>query len=160
MARLVACIPGWNCELVNEEQIETYGLTDHLHVVKPGSQDAMFSEVFGAYEREETLVGLYVGHRRPGSEVGLGPLGRSAVHRGVLEQRQGLRIRQIPWSWSRSTRTCCPGLPTSLVSSKNGNSPSTSTRASSSGWTPTRVPRMKKQHSSGLTPKVPCGKAG
>ena len=71
MARLVACIPGWNCELVNEEQIETYGLTDHLHVVKPGSQDAMFSEVFGAYEREEPWLGYMWGTGDPALKLDL-----------------------------------------------------------------------------------------
>ena len=29
-ARLVACVPGWSCELVNDAQIESYGLTDYL----------------------------------------------------------------------------------------------------------------------------------
>ena len=51
-ARLVACVPGWSCELVNDEQIETYGLMDHLHVIKPGSQDAMFAELYGAYDNK------------------------------------------------------------------------------------------------------------
>ena len=51
-ARLVACVPGWSCELVNDEQIETYGLGDSLHVIKPGSQDAMFAELYGSYERK------------------------------------------------------------------------------------------------------------
>lgn len=70
-ARLVACVPGWSCELVNDEQIETYGLTDHLHVIKPGSQDAMFSEIYGAYEREEPWLGYMWGTGDPALKLDL-----------------------------------------------------------------------------------------
>ena len=64
-ARLVACVPGWSCELVNDAQIEGYELTDYLHVIKPGSQDAMFSEVYGAYERKEPWLGYMWGTADP-----------------------------------------------------------------------------------------------
>ena len=70
-ARLVACVPGWSCELVNDEQIETYGLTDHLYVVKPGSQDAMFAEIFGAYERQEPWLGYMWGTGDPALKLDL-----------------------------------------------------------------------------------------
>ena len=65
-ARLVGCVPGWSCELVNEAQIEAYGLVDHLHVINPGSQDAMFAEIFGAYEKQDPWLGYMWGDRRPG----------------------------------------------------------------------------------------------
>ena len=64
-------MPGWSCELVNDEQIETYGLTDFLHVIKPGSQDAMFSEVYGAYEREEPWIGYMWGTGDPALKLDL-----------------------------------------------------------------------------------------
>ena len=70
-ARLVACVPGWSCELVNDEQIESYGLTDYLHVIKPGSQDAMFSEIFGAYERQEPWLGYMWGTGDPAIKLDL-----------------------------------------------------------------------------------------
>ena len=64
-ARLVGCIPGWSCELVNDAQIAGYGLEDFLHVIKPGSQDAMFAEVFGAYEKKEAWLGYMWGTGDP-----------------------------------------------------------------------------------------------
>ena len=70
-ARLVACVPGWSCELVNDAQIESYGLTDYLHVIKPGSQDAMFSEIFGAYERQEPWLGYMWGTGDPAIQLDL-----------------------------------------------------------------------------------------
>lgn len=70
-ARLVACVPGWSCELVNDEQIETYGLTDSLHVIKPGSQDAMFAELYGAYEQEDPWLGYMWGTGDPALKLDL-----------------------------------------------------------------------------------------
>ena len=70
-ARLVACVPGWSCELVNDEQIESYGLTDHLYVIKPGSQDAMFAEISGAYERQEPWLGYMWGTGDPALKLDL-----------------------------------------------------------------------------------------
>ena len=70
-ARLVACVPGWSCELVNDEQIETYGLSDSLHVVKPGSQDALFSDLFGAYENQEPWLGYMWGTGDPAIQLDL-----------------------------------------------------------------------------------------
>ena len=70
-ARLVACVPGWSCELVNDEQIESYGLTDYLHVIKPGSQDAMFSEIYGAAERGEPWLGYMWGTGDPAINLDL-----------------------------------------------------------------------------------------
>ena len=64
-ARLVSCPVGWSCELVNDAQIEGYGLTDYLHVIKPGDQDAMFSEIYGAYERGEPWLGYMWGTGAP-----------------------------------------------------------------------------------------------
>ena len=70
-ARLVACVPGWSCELVNDEQIETYGLNDSLYVIKPGSQDAMFAELFGAYEKQEPWLGYMWGTGDPALKLDL-----------------------------------------------------------------------------------------
>ena len=70
-ARLVACVPGWSCELVNDAQIDAYGLGDSLHVIKPGSQDAMFSEIYGAFEKEEPWLGYMWGTGDPALKLDL-----------------------------------------------------------------------------------------
>ena len=70
-ARLVACVIGWSCELVNTAQIEAYGLTDHMHVINAGSQEAMFAEVYGAYEKEEPWLGYMWGTGDPGLKLDL-----------------------------------------------------------------------------------------
>ena len=70
-ARLVACVIGWLCEQVGTEQFETYGLTDFLHVINPGSQEAMFAEVYAAFAKEEPWLGYMWGTGDPGIELEL-----------------------------------------------------------------------------------------
>ena len=57
------------------------GWSDSLYVIKPGSQDAMFAELFGAYERAGALARIYVGHRLTQAlKLDLVALGRRAIH--------------------------------------------------------------------------------
>ena len=70
-ARLVACVIGWSCEVVNTEQIEAYGLTDAVHVISAGSQEAMFAEVYAAYAKEEPWLGYMWGTGDPGLKLDL-----------------------------------------------------------------------------------------
>ena len=70
-ARLVACLIGWSCELVNTAQIESYGLVDSLHVINPGSQEAMFADLYAAYENQEPWLGYMWGTGDPALKLDL-----------------------------------------------------------------------------------------
>ena len=56
-ARLVNCVIGWACEAVGAQQIESYGLSDHVYVVNPGSGAALYADLYGAYEKGEPWLG-------------------------------------------------------------------------------------------------------
>ena len=56
-ARLVACVIDWACLERNKAQIEGYGLTDHLLVVKPDSEEALFDEVYEADAKGKPWLG-------------------------------------------------------------------------------------------------------
>jgi len=64
-ARNVGCVVGWSCELVNQAQITAYGLDDYLTVVSPGSQEALFADLQGAYEQQEPWLGYMWGTADP-----------------------------------------------------------------------------------------------
>ena len=64
-ARLVSCVTGWSCEEVNAQQIESYGLSDHLHVVNPGDGAAANADLYGAYEKGEPWLGYQWGTNDP-----------------------------------------------------------------------------------------------
>ncbi|MCY3659487.1 MAG: hypothetical protein OXG36_10765 [Caldilineaceae bacterium] len=56
-ARLVNCVIGWACEAVGARQIESYGLSEHVHVVNPGGSAALYADLFGAYEQGRPWLG-------------------------------------------------------------------------------------------------------
>ena len=64
-ARLVSCVIGWACEAVNAQQIESYGLSDHVHIVNPGDGAAANADLYGAYEKEEPWLGYQWGTNDP-----------------------------------------------------------------------------------------------
>ena len=64
-ARLVSCVIGWACEEVNAQQIESYGLSEHVYVVNPGDGAAANADLYGAYEREEPWLGYQWGTNEP-----------------------------------------------------------------------------------------------
>ena len=84
-ARLVACVPGWSCELVNDAQVVAYSLCantddpatlcseegDSLHLLKPGDQDLMFTELYNAYEEEAPWLGYMWGTGDPALKLDL-----------------------------------------------------------------------------------------
>ncbi len=64
-ARLVSCVIGWACEEVNAQQVEGYGLADHVHVVNPGDGAAANADLYGAYETQEPWLGYQWGTNDP-----------------------------------------------------------------------------------------------
>jgi len=70
-ARLVSCVIGWACEVVNAAQVEGYELTDHVEIINPGSGSALNADLYGAYEREEPWLGYQWGTNAPALELDL-----------------------------------------------------------------------------------------
>ena len=64
-ARLVSCIIGWACEVVNAAQVSGYGLDDHVEIVNPGDGAALNADLYGAYEKEEPWLGYQWGTNDP-----------------------------------------------------------------------------------------------
>ena len=64
-ARMVSCVIGWACEEVNAKQIESYGLTDYVHVLNPGDSAAANADLYGAYEKGEPWLGYQWGTNDP-----------------------------------------------------------------------------------------------
>ena len=64
-ALLVSCVVGWACEPINAAQVTGYGLDEHVHIVNPGSEDALFASINGAYQRQEPWLGYMWGTGDP-----------------------------------------------------------------------------------------------
>lgn len=70
-ARLVSCVIGWVCEEINAQQIDAYGLSDHVHIINPGDSAAANADLYGAYERREPWLGYQWGTNDPAAELDL-----------------------------------------------------------------------------------------
>ena len=64
-ARLLACPLGWVCGEANDAQIAGYGLSEHLRIVRPDSQDDLFNDLYGAYARQDSWLGYMWGTADP-----------------------------------------------------------------------------------------------
>lgn len=60
-ARLLNCIPGWECEGINLAKVENYGLTDFVEPINPGSDTALTAEIRSAFEQQEDVLFYYWG---------------------------------------------------------------------------------------------------
>ena len=70
-ARLVSCPAGWECEKTNEAQVEAYGLQGSIDLINPGSQDALFASLNGAYIKGDPWLGYLWGPTKIASELDL-----------------------------------------------------------------------------------------
>ncbi len=59
--RFYNCIIGWQCEGVNNQKLEAYGLTDSFTNFNPGSGAAFDSEIEATYNKGEPIVTYYWG---------------------------------------------------------------------------------------------------
>ena len=57
--RYYNCVIGWQCELVNNDKMATYGLDEHFTNFKPGTGAALAASLVGAYEKGEPWLGYY-----------------------------------------------------------------------------------------------------
>ena len=60
-ARLLNCVPGWECEKANLKKIPAYGLEDVVEAVNPGSGEALAAAIRGAFEKKEDVLFYYWG---------------------------------------------------------------------------------------------------
>ena len=56
-ARLVSCPDGWACNVVNEVQVNSYGLSDHVQIVVPESELELHNGLFDSYQRQQPWLG-------------------------------------------------------------------------------------------------------
>ena len=61
MGRFYNCIIGWQCELINNDKMATYGLDEHFTNFRPGTSAALAASLSGSYEKGEAWLGYYWG---------------------------------------------------------------------------------------------------
>lgn len=84
-ASAIGCIPGWACEMVNEEKLVGYGLGDHVEIINPGSGTALDAAINGAFEKNEDLLFYYWGPTQISAEKDLRILEEPAYSEACFE---------------------------------------------------------------------------
>jgi glycine betaine/proline transport system substrate-binding protein len=57
--RFYSCIPGWECEKINEKKFKAYGLDKHYNIFLPGSDAALNGSMAAAYKKGNPWFGYY-----------------------------------------------------------------------------------------------------
>ena len=60
-AQLLNCVPGWECEGHNIDQVKAHGLDDVIEIINPGSGEALAAEILAAFEKKEDVLFYYWG---------------------------------------------------------------------------------------------------
>ena len=59
-ARFVTCLPGWACEQVNEAKVESYGLTEYVHLPQPRIGSGAVRRPGGGLRQGRSMGGVHV----------------------------------------------------------------------------------------------------
>ncbi len=54
-----SCIPGWECEKINEKKFKSYGLDKHYNILPPGSYAALVGSLAAAIKRGKPWFGYH-----------------------------------------------------------------------------------------------------
>ena len=57
--RFYSCIPGWECQKINEKKFKAYGLDKHYNIFLPGSDAALNGSMAAAYKKGKPWFGYY-----------------------------------------------------------------------------------------------------
>ena len=57
--RFYSCIPGWECEKINEKKFKAYGLDKYYNIFLPGSDAALNGSMAAAYKKGKPWFGYY-----------------------------------------------------------------------------------------------------
>jgi glycine betaine/proline transport system substrate-binding protein len=57
--RFYTCVPGWECEKINEKKIKAYGLDKTYNIFAPGSDAALNGSMAAAYKKGKPWFGYY-----------------------------------------------------------------------------------------------------
>jgi glycine betaine/proline transport system substrate-binding protein len=87
--RIVTCVPGWECEIINAAQLVAYGLEDDYNVLSPGSQEALFASLTGAYDKGEAWLGYTWGPTWLSGKLDLTQLEEPPYDPAVWEENRG-----------------------------------------------------------------------
>jgi len=84
-----SCIPGWECEKINEAKIKTYGLDKYYTHFPPGSYAALVGSLAAAIKRGKPWFGYHWAPTWPLGKFDMTPLEEPTFDQAVWDKNKG-----------------------------------------------------------------------
>ena len=84
-----SCIPGWECEKINERKFKAYGLDKTYNIILPGSNAALVSSMAAAYKKGKPWFGYYWEPTWPLGKYDMTRLEEAAYDKDLWEADRG-----------------------------------------------------------------------
>jgi len=86
---IITCVPGWECEKINMDQVKAYGLDEYYNLKSPGSSEALHAALYGAYEKGEPHLTYEWGPTWISGKLDLTRLEEPSYDEAVWEENHG-----------------------------------------------------------------------
>jgi len=101
--RFYSCIPGWECEKINEQKFTTYGLDKYYNIFLPGSDPALSGSIAAAYKRGKPWFGYYWAPTWVLGKYDMTPIEEPSYDQAVWDKNKGcaypsVRVNIAVWS--------------------------------------------------------------
>ena len=84
-----SCIPGWECEKINEAKFKAYGLDKHYNIFLPGSYAALVGSMAAAIKKGEPWFGYHWAPTWPLGKYDLMPIEEPPYDKKVWDENYG-----------------------------------------------------------------------
>ena len=81
-----SCLPGWECQKINEVKFPVYGLDEYYNVVLPGSNAALLGSMVAAYQKHEPWFGYYWAPTPALGKYDMTPVGEPAYDEDIWNE--------------------------------------------------------------------------
>ena len=101
--RFYSCIPGWECQKINEKKFATYGLDKYYNIFLPGSDAALNGSMAAAYKRGKPWLGYYWSPTWVLGKLDMTPLEEAPFDKAQWDKDYGcaypsVRVNIVAWS--------------------------------------------------------------
>jgi len=86
---ILTCVPGWECEIINEDKLAVYELDDDYDLASPGSQETLFASMLKSYENGDPFLAYVWGPTWISGKLDLTVLEEPAFDQAKWDENHG-----------------------------------------------------------------------
>jgi len=89
------CIPGWECEKINEKKFKAYGLDKHYNILPPGSYAALVGSLAAAIKKGKPWFGYHWAPTWPLGKYDMTPIEEPPYDKKVWDENYGCEYPSV-----------------------------------------------------------------